>query len=46
MKSDFGCPVQGTANVIAGKWKVLIVWQLSFGLRRFAQLRDLIYCRV
>jgi DNA-binding HxlR family transcriptional regulator len=32
--------VQGTANVIAGKWKVLIVWRLSFGSHRFAQLRD------
>ena len=42
MESNFGCPVQGTANVIAGKWKVLIVWHLSFGLRRFAQLRDLL----
>ena len=40
MKDNFGCPVQGTANVIAGKWKVLIVWHLSFGSRRFAQIRD------
>jgi DNA-binding HxlR family transcriptional regulator len=40
MKTNFGCPVQGTANVIAGKWKVLIVWHLSFGSRRFAQIRD------
>ena len=42
MKNNFGCPVQGTANVIAGKWKVLIVWHLSFGSRRFAQIRDLL----
>ena len=40
MKTNFGCPVQGTATVIAGKWKVLIVWHLSFGSRRFAQIRD------
>jgi DNA-binding HxlR family transcriptional regulator len=40
MKDNFGCPVQGTANVIAGKWKVLIVWHLSFGSRRFAEIRD------
>jgi DNA-binding HxlR family transcriptional regulator len=42
MKSNFGCPVQGTANVISGKWKVLIVWHLSFSSRRFAQLRDML----
>ena len=27
---------------MAGKWKVLIVWHLSFGARRFAELRDLL----
>jgi DNA-binding HxlR family transcriptional regulator len=42
MKSHFGCPVQATSNVLAGKWKVLIVWQLSFGSRRFAEIRDLL----
>jgi DNA-binding HxlR family transcriptional regulator len=42
MKDHFGCPVQATSNVLAGKWKVLIVWHLSFGSRRFAELRDLL----
>ena len=42
MKNHFGCPVQATSNVIAGKWKVLIVWHLSFGSRRFAEIRDLL----
>ena len=42
MKNHFGCPVQATSNVIAGKWKVLIVWHLSFGSHRFAELRDLL----
>jgi DNA-binding HxlR family transcriptional regulator len=42
MKSHFGCPVQATSNVLAGKWKVLIVWHLSFGSRRFAEIRDLL----
>ncbi len=42
MKNHYGCPVKATSNVFAGKWKVLIVWQLSFGTRRFAELRDLI----
>ena len=40
MKDNFGCPVQATANVMAGKWKVMIVWHLSFGTRRFAEIRD------
>jgi DNA-binding HxlR family transcriptional regulator len=42
MKNHFGCPVQATSNVMAGKWKVLIVWHLGFGSRRFAELRDLL----
>ena len=42
MKNHFGCPVQATSNVFAGKWKVLIVWHLSFGSRRFAEVRDLL----
>jgi DNA-binding HxlR family transcriptional regulator len=42
MKKHFGCPVQATSNVLAGKWKVLIVWHLSFGSLRFAEIRDLL----
>jgi DNA-binding HxlR family transcriptional regulator len=42
MKNHFGCPVQATSNVLAGKWKVLIVWHLSFASRRFAEIRDLL----
>jgi DNA-binding HxlR family transcriptional regulator len=42
MKDHYGCPVKATSNVIAGKWKVLIVWHLSFGSRRFAELRNLL----
>lgn len=42
MKDHFGCPVQATSNTIAGKWKVLIVWHLSFGSLRFAEIRDLL----
>jgi DNA-binding HxlR family transcriptional regulator len=40
MKDHFGCPIQATSNVMAGKWKVLILWQLSFEPMRFAALRD------
>lgn len=39
MKDNHGCPVQATINCISGKWKVQIVWHLSFGPRRFAELR-------
>ncbi len=42
MKEHFGCPVQATSNILAGKWKVLIVWHLSFEPRRFAEIRDIL----
>jgi DNA-binding HxlR family transcriptional regulator len=42
MKDHHGCPVQATINVLSGKWKVMIVWHLSFGPKRFAQMRDLL----
>ncbi len=41
-KSHHGCPVQATINVLSGKWKVQAVWHLSFGPRRFAELRNLL----
>ncbi len=34
--------MQATSNVLAGKWKVLIVWHLSFGPRRFSEIRELL----
>jgi DNA-binding HxlR family transcriptional regulator len=34
--------VLGTVNVIGGKWKVLLIWHLGFGPKRFAQLRKLL----
>lgn len=42
MKTNFGCPVQGTINVLSGKWKVLVVWHLGFMPRRFAEMRKLL----
>jgi DNA-binding HxlR family transcriptional regulator len=42
MKDHFGCPVQATANAIAGKWKVQIVWHLAYDPRRFSELRRLL----
>jgi DNA-binding HxlR family transcriptional regulator len=39
MKAKQGCPVQATVNVLRGKWKVSILWNLAFAPKRFAELR-------
>jgi len=39
MKDHHDCPVQATINVMSGKWKVQILWHLSFRPMRFAQIR-------
>jgi len=33
------CPAEATLKVIAGKWKVPIIWHLMSGTRRFSELR-------
>src|ERR1700735_877832 len=38
MKKHYNCPVQATINSISGKWKVQIIWHLSFGTLRFSNL--------
>jgi len=43
MKAHHGCPIQATSNVISGKWKVLILWHLSFQSYRFSELRELLH---
>ena len=42
MKNHYDCPVQGTINVVSGKWKVLAIWHLGFSPQRFAELRKLL----
>jgi DNA-binding HxlR family transcriptional regulator len=42
MKNHYDCPVQGTINVVSGKWKVLVIWHLGFSPQRFAGLRQLL----
>lgn len=37
--ADYRCPVAVTLEVIGGKWKSLILWQLSFKTLRFSQLQ-------
>jgi DNA-binding HxlR family transcriptional regulator len=34
-----GCPVEATLSVVGGKWKVLILWNLVSGTKRFNELQ-------
>lgn len=36
------CPVAKTQNMIAGKWKIIILWLLSTQIRRFNELQRLL----
>lgn len=36
------CPVVAVQNLIAGKWKLVVLWQLSKTTRRFNELQKLI----
>lgn len=35
----FTCPVDLTLSMIAGKWKILIIWHLKSGELRYGQLK-------
>ena len=37
-ENNFSCPIGGTLNVIAGRWKPEIIWNLQEGPVRFNQL--------
>ncbi|MBO1512002.1 winged helix-turn-helix transcriptional regulator [Metabacillus bambusae] len=36
------CPVTETQDIIAGKWKIIILWHLSIQTRRFNELHRLL----
>ncbi|MEI5909579.1 helix-turn-helix domain-containing protein [Bacillus spongiae] len=38
----FNCPVDLTLHTIMGKWKALILWNLSDGTKRYGQLQRLL----
>jgi DNA-binding HxlR family transcriptional regulator len=37
--ADGRCPIESTLDVIAGRWKILILWYLQGGALRFGELR-------
>lgn len=38
-KEHTGCPAEAAVQVLSGKWKMLILWQLVEKPRRFCELR-------
>lgn len=36
---EIGCPIGVTQNIMAGKWKLVIVWLLKDGVKRFSELQ-------
>ncbi len=36
---EYNCPLEMTIDMIGGKWKVLILWNLSSGVLRFGELK-------
>ncbi|GIG69787.1 winged helix-turn-helix transcriptional regulator [Phytomonospora endophytica] len=39
VKREYSCGLDAAVDVIGGKWKALILWELHHGTARFAELR-------
>jgi len=39
---EYNCPIEVTIGVVGGKWKMLILWNLRDGVKRFSELKRLI----
>src|SRR5574344_1149432 len=42
INTEFKCPVETALDVLAGKWKILIIWYLKDEKKRFNELQKLI----
>ncbi len=41
-KHGYACGLEAALAVVGGKWKVLVLWHLAPGARRFGELRRLV----
>ncbi len=41
-KRTYSCGLEASLDVVGGKWKPIVLWQLSAGPRRFGELRRLV----
>src|SRR5437868_4586969 len=41
-RRNYGCGLEAALDVVGGKWKVLVIWHLAPGARRFGELRRLV----
>jgi DNA-binding HxlR family transcriptional regulator len=41
-RPPYGCGLEAALDVIGGKWKPIVLWQLAPGPRRFGELRRLV----
>jgi DNA-binding HxlR family transcriptional regulator len=40
-KKKYHCPAEMTLDIIAGKWKIILIWHLRKNPKRFGELRRL-----
>jgi DNA-binding HxlR family transcriptional regulator len=41
-RQSYGCGLEASLDVVGGKWKPIVLWQLAPGPRRFGELRRLV----